>query len=306
MKPRQVYSKTMKFVWMKLALGLGAVLVSAVLAAIIFGISIATGGETIGIALVIWLCLSLCILGVLQHFIGYVFKAGHVAAVTEIVTSGNVPDDPFAYGTDVVKKKFPTAAAYFAVDSLTGGAVKQINKGLDVVGNILGKVPGMEKIIDFAQHFVNIALGNVDECCLAYTFYKEDQSAFKSAADGVVIYFQNWKVILKSALKLAFMVLVITTVAGIVLTLVLLGVVMAFGLPGYSAFFIAIVIAMMLIISVKSAFLDSYTMVSMLCSYMEVAPSTEITFDLYGKLCKLSAKFRSLFDKGQAETGTVA
>lgn len=290
----------MKFVWMKLALGLGAVLISAILAAIIFGISAATGGETMGIALIIWLCLSLCILGLLQHFIGYIFKAGHVAAVTEIVISGNVPEDPFKYGTEVVKKKFPTAAAYFAVDSLTGGAVRQINKGLDVVGNILGKIPGMEKVVDFAQYFVNIALGNVDECCLGYTFYKEDQSAFKSAADGVVIYFQNWKVILKSALKLAFMVLLISTVISIVLTLVLIGIVMAFGMPGYNAFFIAIVISIMTVIAVKSAFLDSYTMVSMLCAYMEVAPSTEITFDLYGKLCKLSAKFKSLFDKGQS------
>lgn len=289
----------MKFVWMKLALGIGAVLISAILAAIIFGICAATGGKTMGLALIIWLCLSICILILLQHFIGYIFKAGHVAAVTEIVTSGKVPEDPFKYGSDVAKKRFPTAAAYFAVDSLTSGAVRQINKGLNVVGDILGKIPGMEKVVDFAQYFVNIALGNVDECCMGYTFYKEDQSAFKSASDGVVIYFQNWKIILKSALKLAFMVLVISTVVSIVLTLALLGVVMAFGVPGFNAFFIAIVISIMIVLAVKSAFLDSYTMVSMLCAYMEAAPSTEVTFDLYGKLCGLSAKFKSLFDKGQ-------
>lgn len=104
MKASQIYQKTMKFVWLKLALGLGAVLFSAILVAIIFGISIATGGETIGIALIIWLVLSMATLGLLQHFIGYVLKAGHIAAVTEIVTSGNVPDDPYAYGKEVVKK----------------------------------------------------------------------------------------------------------------------------------------------------------------------------------------------------------
>ena len=42
-------------------------------------------------------------------------------------------------------------------------------------------------------------------------------------------------------------------------------------------------------------------MVKMMVSYMEVAPSTQITFDLYEKLCKLSSKFKSLFNKGQEE-----
>ncbi|MCM1092300.1 MAG: hypothetical protein NC413_15875 [Muribaculum sp.] len=35
---------------------------------------------------------------------------------------------------------------------------------------------------------MNIAFGNVDECCLAYTFLHEEQSAFKSAADGKIDY----------------------------------------------------------------------------------------------------------------------
>lgn len=34
---------------------------------------------------------------------------------------------------------------------------------------------------------------------------------------------------------------------------------------------------------------------------MEVAPATQITFDLYGKLCNLSGKFKRLFDRGQQE-----
>lgn len=48
---------------------------------------------------------------------------------------------------------------------------------------------------------------------------------------------------------------------------------------------------------IKSSFVDSYMMVS----YMQAAPATEITFDLYDKLCRLFGKFRSLFNKGQQE-----
>jgi len=34
---------------------------------------------------------------------------------------------------------------------------------------------------------------------------------------------------------------------------------------------------------------------------MAVAPTTEITFDLYGKLCGISGKFKELWEKGKAE-----
>ena len=39
---------------------------------------------------------------------------------------------------------------------------------------------------------------------------------------------------------------------------------------------------------------------------MEVAPTTEITFDLYGKLSKISGKFKELFNKGKAEEPQMA
>jgi hypothetical protein len=45
-------------------------------------------------------------------------------------------------------------------------------------------------------------------------------------------------------------------------------------------------------------------MVKMMVSYMQEAPTTVITFDLYGKLCQLSGKFKKLFDKGQSESPT--
>ncbi|MCM1553860.1 MAG: hypothetical protein NC092_14425, partial [Butyrivibrio sp.] len=79
--------------------------------------------------------------GISQYYLGYLLKAGHIAVVTALVTKGSLPEDSFAYGIETVKKKFATAAAYFAVDRLVSGAVNQINNGLDIVGNVLGKLP---------------------------------------------------------------------------------------------------------------------------------------------------------------------
>jgi hypothetical protein len=67
---------------------------------------------------------------------------------------------------------------------------------------------------------------------------------------------------------------------------------------GFVTFLIAVLVAW----AVKKAFIDSYMMVKMMVSYMEVAPSTQITFDLYDKLCGMSAKFKQLFEKGKEES----
>lgn len=299
MKASQVYAKTMKFVWLKLALGMAVVVASAILGAIMFGIAAATGGDLFGVMLFLWIIISVGGFGAVNRLVGYMLKAGHVATVAEIVTTGNVPEDVVKFGTDKVKAKFATAAAYYALDSLLTGALNQINKGIDVIGNLLGKIPGMENIVSFLKTFVNIALGNVDECCLAYTFYKEDQSSFESAADGVVIYFQNWKVVLKSALKLSLLSMLFTFVVFLVIMFMLIGIVSATGAEGAGAFFIGFILAVLIAAILKSAFLDSYIMVCMIHSYMEVAPTTELTFDLYEKLCGISSKFKSLFNKGK-------
>ncbi|MCM1261737.1 MAG: hypothetical protein NC313_03375 [Butyrivibrio sp.] len=300
MKANEVFKKTIKFVWLKLALGGCAIAFSIVLGLILIAISAISKNTTvIGYSLMLWIVLSAAALGISQYYLGYVLKAGHIAVVTQLLTTGNLPEDQFEYGKQVVKKKFATAAAYFAVDRLVSGAVRQINGGLDIIGDVLGKIPGMDSLVSFAKSIVSIALGNVDECCLAYTFYQEEQSAFKSAADGVVIYFQNWKTILKDALKTALIALVMSVAAWFLLMLVTLAFLGVLGMPGFDMFFVAVILAVMIVLVVKSSVMDSYTMICMLCSYMQVAPATEITFDLYDKLCKLSSKFKSLFKNAQ-------
>ncbi|MDR0445924.1 MAG: zinc ribbon domain-containing protein, partial [Oscillospiraceae bacterium] len=70
-----------------------------------------------------------------------------------------------------------------------------------------------------------------------------------------------------------------------------------FNLPGIIAFIIALLVAL----AVKSAFMDSFVLTRTMAAYMGVAPTTTITFDLYGKLSGISKKFKSLFTKGQEE-----
>lgn len=297
MKAKDVYFKTMIFVWLKLALGGAIFLVSLILLAICLGLGSLGGGNGMIFAFVIWLLLTAAISGIVNRYIGYMLKAGHVAMVTTAVTTGTLPENQLQAATAIVKERFLTANVYFVVDRLVSGAVSQLQRGLQKIDDLLGKIPGVSLIVSFAQLFVQIALGYVDECCLGYTFLHKEQSAFKSAADGVVIYFQNWKKLLKDAAIMALIVMGLSVLAWLLPFLLFTAIFAAFGIHWIFALIVGVIISAV----IKSAFIDSWMMVKMMVSYMEVAPTTQITFDLYDKLCKLSSKFKSLFTKGQQE-----
>lgn len=298
MKAKDVYLKTMKFVWLKLGLGAAMLLFSIITLAIFLGIGVLIPGDMIVLFFLIWLVVVAVAYTWVNRYVGYMIKAGHVAMVTTAVTTGSLPDNQFEVAKNMVKERFVTANVYFVVDRLVSGSVSQLQSGLQTVDNLLGGIPGVSAIIGFAKMFVGIALGYIDECCLGYTFLNKEQSAFKSAADGVVIYFQNWKKLLKDAAITTIIVLAITVVAWLIPFLVFLAI---FSLVNLNYWIFAVVLAIMCAVMIKSAFIDSYMMVKMMTSYMEVAPTTEITFDLYGKLCKLSSKFKKLFGKAQEE-----
>lgn len=301
MKANEIYAKTMKFVWLKLGLGMAVTAVSLVLLAMIMGIASLLGsGEVIIWAGIIWLILTAGIYGLAMHYVGYMLKAAHIAVVSTAVTEGTIPDNIYETGKQMVAERFGATNAYFVLDRLISGAVSELQKAVGRVDAVLGDIPGVSAVVNFLQIFIGIALGYIDECCLGYTFCKKGESAFKAGCDGVVIYFQNIKHLLKSALTTSFLVMVLTFLAWLFPFVIFGALFSALNVHMFFAALIAAIVA----IALKSAFVDSYIMVRTMKAYMEVAPGTVITFDLYEKLCKLSRKFKNLFKK--AQEGIVA
>lgn len=294
MEVKEIYLKTMKFIWLKLALGIGLVFCSIIWLAICFGLAaLFGGGSAFFFAFWFWIGGTAVLNSIIMHYFGYLIKAGHIAIITEAVKTGQIPENQFEVATAMVKERFVTSNVYFIIDKLISGSVKQVQGGLDTVDHILGNIPGVSVLVSISKVFVGISLGYVDECCLGYTFYNKEDSAFKSAADGVVIYFQNWKTIFKNALGTTLVVIVSTFLLTLLPFLLFGAIFAALHLSAWLAFFLALFVA----ISFKSAFIDSYVLIKTMTTYMSVAPETQITFDLYGKLCKLSRKFKELFEK---------
>ena len=297
MKAEALFRKTMPFCMAKFVLGGAMVLILAVLLALFCGIGWLFGDMGLVIGFLIWCACVKFVHLVIMNYAGYLVKAGHIAVLAEAAVTGQIPDNQVQYGMDKVKERFVTSNVYFAVDKLVSGAVREVQKGIEKVSNFLDFVPGMDKVASLAKWFVELSLGYIDECCLGYTFYRTEQGAFQSACDGVVIYAQNVGHLLKNA-AMTMLKLVLATLAAVLVVFIPVGLV--FKVLHWNGF-IAFVLACLIAWVVKFAFLDSYVLCQSMAGYMSVAPTTEITFDLYGKLSGISAKFRELWEKGKAE-----
>jgi hypothetical protein len=301
MKARDIFIKTMPFVWAKLILWLATIAASIIWFALLALIAAAVKSSGLYVIIVIlWIVGTRVAHFILMRYFGYLIKAGHIAVITETVITGRVPENQIEYGKQAVTERFATANVYFVIDRLVSGAVKQIQRVVGRVGNLFKFIPGMKALTNIAQLFVEISLGYIDECCLGYTFYMRDQSAFKSAADGVVIFAQNWKKLLANAAKITLKVILIMIVVVVIFSLIfsaILNLISNLFIVGLAAFIFACFMAM----AVKSAFLDSYILVQTMTVYMQIAPETVITYNLYDKLCGLSRKFKELFNKAREE-----
>ena len=299
MNAEQLFRKTMPFCMAKCALGGVMVLIMGVLLAIFAGIGWLFGDTGLFIGFIIW-CGSIKYVHLLiMNYVGYLFKAGHIAVLAEAAATGRVPANQVEYGKELVKERFVTANVYFALDKLVAGAVKQIQRKIEKASNYLDFIPGMDKAASLVKWFVELSLGYIDECCLGYTFYQSQQGAFQSACDGVVIYAQNVKHLLKNA-AMTMLKLVLATLAAVLVIFIPVGVL--FKLLKWSGLF-AFILACLIAWVVKFAFLDSYVLCQTMAGYMAVAPTTQITFDLYGKLSRISSSFKELWEKGKAESG---
>jgi len=299
MNAEQLFRKTMPFCMAKCALGGVMVLIMGLLLAIFAGIGWLFGDTGLFIGFLIW-CGSIKYVHLLiMNYVGYLFKAGHIAVLAEVAATGQVPSNQVEYGKELVKERFVTANVYLALDKLIAGAVKQIQRKIEKASNYLDFIPGMDKAASLVKWFVELSLGYIDECCLGYTFYQSQQGAFQSACDGVVIYAQNVKHLLKNA-AMTMLKLILATLAAVLVIFIPVGVL--FKLLRWSGLF-AFVLACLIAWVVKFAFLDSYVLCQTMAGYMAVAPTTQITFDLYGSLCRISSSFKEMWEKARAEGG---
>ena len=307
MKNSEIFKKTMPFVWgrfgMQLALNLGIIIYFAV---VIFLLMSLADGEGI-IAVVIGfvaLVVGLKIYSFGCEYIGYMIKAAHVAVIGELSLNGQIPEGVKMtdYGKQKVKERFLTANAFFAIDKLMSSAVSQIQGMITRVGSIFEKIEIIQTIIKIINIFVGIVLGYVDEAVLARVFQKKEDGAWKASCDGVVLYFQNWKEILKNALGITLGIVAFYAVGmGILYGLIAL---ISGGAGDLWAIFF-IIVAFFVIDVIKVAFVDSYVTISVVNKYLPLTINQQPALDIYEKAQGWSKKFKDMCNKAKEEPQPV-
>lgn len=151
--------------------------------------------------------------GVLLHFVAYSYKAGQIAMMAEGIVKGELPEDTVKAGKAVVKERFSTVAAYYAVTGAIKGVFRQIGNGISAVGQAIGGDTG-NAVGETISGVINTIIDYLCDCCLGWVFYKKDEKATKATLEGAVIFFKHGKTFVKNVGRIFGMGIVSFVVIG--------------------------------------------------------------------------------------------
>ena len=133
----------------------------------------------------------------LLRYVAYTYKAGQIAMMTEGVSKGKLPDDVIGAGKKIVKERFTTVAAYFAVTGVIKSIFRQIGNGITAIGNSIGGDTG-GTIGSTISAIINTVVDYLCDCCLGWVFYRKDEKAGKATLEGAAIFFKHGKTLAKN------------------------------------------------------------------------------------------------------------
>lgn len=237
----------------------------------------------------------------IREYILYVVKAGHIAVMVHLIDGRDIPggQDQIAYAREVVTQRFAEANILFVVDQLVKGAIRAITGLLGGIAAFL-PIPGLSGLVSFINTVIRLSLTYVDEIILGYNIRINSASPFETARQGVVLYAQNGKVMVKNAVWLAVIMwgvsfiifLMMLAPAGAILFL------MPGQLTGW-AFVLAIVFAW----AFKAAFIEPFAIACLMQVYFKTIAGQVPDPAWDARLAEASSKFRELKDKALAPFG---
>lgn len=230
-----------------------------------------------------------------REYILYTVKAGHIAVLIELIDGKPMPQgrNQVAHATAVVKQRFPQASVLFAIDQLVKGVIRAISGLVRGILTIL-PIPGAQQLAGILSAFLRVAVGFIDEVILAYAIRTNSDNAWMSAKEALVLYGQNYKVMLKNAAWLAIIIYGLSFL--VFLVMLAPAALVVYMMPGAWAaggFVFALLVAW----SVKAALLEPFAITCMMQVYFETIEGQQPNPEWEVKLEQMSGKFRKLKDR---------
>ena len=227
-----------------------------------------------------------------REYILYIVKAGHIAVLVKLIDGEAVPDGQgqIAYASAVVKQRFAQSSVLFAVDQLVKGVLGAIIGIVQGVASLL-PIPGLQNLVGLVRAFLRISVGLVDEVILAHAIRTEAINPWVSAREALVLYAQNYPIMLRNAAWLT----VITYLLAFVVFLVMLapaGLIVWLLPGGWSAggFIFALVFAW----AVKAALIEPFAIACMMQVFFRVTAGQTPDPEWENRISGVSRKFNEL------------
>ena len=149
----------------------------------------------------------------LREYILYLVKAGHIAVMIELMDGSELPDGKgqIDYAQSKVKERFAQTSILFGVDQLIKGILRALNRMVFTVASFI-PIPGLEGVVGFANKIMNASLTYTDEVILAYNFKIHATNPWAASKDALIMYAQNYKVMLKNAFWLVLFMYALTII----------------------------------------------------------------------------------------------
>lgn len=196
MDNKEIYKKTLtfslrRFLWDAASL---VIIIVVVAAGFFLAEKLASQGL---IGLVVGIVIGIIVVAIASHFVSYVFKAGQIAMMTKAIADGKLPDDVYGEGKKIVKERFLTVAAYYAVTGVIKGIFNELGRAITAVGQAVGGDNG-GAVGSTISGVIQTIVGYLCDCCLGWVFYKKDEKATKATLEGAVLFFKHGKTLMKN------------------------------------------------------------------------------------------------------------
>ncbi|MBZ9906275.1 hypothetical protein LB557_09745 [Mesorhizobium sp. BR115XR7A] len=237
----------------------------------------------------------------IREYILYVVKAGHIAVMVHLIDGHDIPNgqNQIAYAKEVVTERFAEANILFVVDQLVKGAIRAITGLLGGIAAFL-PIPGLSGLVSFLNTVIRLSLTYVDEIILGYNIRISSSSPFETARQGVVLYAQNGKTMVKNPVWLGGIMWGVSFV--IFLLMLAPAAAILYVIPGQLAGW-AFVLAIVFAWAFKAAFIEPFAIACLMQVYFKTIEGQVPDAAWDARLAEASSKFRELKDKALSTFG---
>ncbi|MBF0493024.1 MAG: hypothetical protein HQM15_09615 [Deltaproteobacteria bacterium] len=293
--------KTLPYIFLRMLVYLGAAMCFFIYWIVVFFVGQGAAHIHENVRVAVWivaLILPFPLLKLFREYFLYMLKAGHVAVITQLVLHGSLPEgaSQVEWGKQQVMNRFKETSALFLVDRLVNGVIQSINGIMQGMGNAFSGVPGMESIMKFAGLVLRFSLTYMDEAILARNFMTPQETVWQSAKNGLLLYAQSWKEILKTAFILGLVALFAYSVLFVLCAIP----VFALGAMLHLHFLISALVSLTFAAALKLALLDPWALTNMILVYVRSTQGKEPDASWESKLEAVSSKFRQIKEKALA------